>query len=254
MRPVYKRTLWSLTLAFQGIRPRKGPSGEELPNSRRQRANKLQGRFAVVLFKGDWDWHLTQWQMAASWKSPTRICHLCVATKVSKHGHGFCDFGANFQRRTVADFLSLLHQPLACDLVHVPGFNHQMIRFCAMHALALGVYQSLAADTLLWMCQHNAFGTSSADLDVQLQHAFEAFKLWMKRFEISEFQNDMENMGQLLTLEQSVQLDRRGEIEVAIDSLIEPLRPAWSALLMSQSLGTKRSSKWAHNLLARVLV
>ena len=180
MRPVYKRTLWSLSLAFQGVRPRKGPSGEELPNSRLH-GTKLQARFAVVLFKGDWEWHQSQWQMSASWKAPKRLCHLCVATKVSKHGHGFCDFGANFERRTVADFLQLLPQPLPCDLVHVPGFHHQMIRFCAMHALALGVYQSLAADTLLWMCHHNAFDTGSTDLDVQLQHAFEAFKIWMKR-------------------------------------------------------------------------
>ena len=180
MRPVYKRTLWSLTLAFHGTRPRKGPSGEELPNSSRARS-KLDSRFAVVLFKGDWEWHLTQWQMSASWKSAKKLCHLCKASKVSKHGHGYCDFGFDFERRTLADFQRLLPQPPACDLLHVPGFHHNMIRYCAMHSLALGIYQSLAADTLLWMCQHNAFGTTSEELDVQLQHGYEAFKIWMRR-------------------------------------------------------------------------
>eukprot|EP00439_Symbiodinium_sp_Y106_P027302 s4340_g3.t1 len=205
MRPVYKRTLWSLTLAFHGTRPRKGPSGEELPNSSRARS-KLDSRFAVVLFKGDWEWHLTQWQMSASWKSAKKLCHLCKASKVSKHGHGYCDFGFDFERRTLADFQRLLPQPPACDLLHVPGFHHNMIRYCAMHSLALGIYQSLAADTLLWMCQHNAFGTTSEELDVQLQHGYEAFKIWMRRFEISQFQNEMEDMDQLLELEQSMQL------------------------------------------------
>ena len=79
-------------------------------------------------------------------------------------------------RRT---FWGLLPQPPAWDLVHVPGFHHNMIRFCAMHSLASGIYLSLAADMLLWMCQHKAFGTRSQDLDVPLQHAFEASKILM---------------------------------------------------------------------------
>ena len=38
------------------------------------------------------------------------------------------------------------------------------------------------------------------------------------RFEISEFQNDMEDMDQLLSREQSVQLDRRGSDPSEIQS------------------------------------
>ncbi|CAE7209731.1 unnamed protein product [Symbiodinium pilosum] len=225
LRPIYHRTLWSLKLAFNARRPAHGPDGthESIPRMYRKMAKKpLSHSFAVTEYKGDWEFHTTQWQLSKFWRS-NELCHMCCATKGPQFaGLSFTLFGAAFQRRSVANSILQCMGASPNPLILLDGWHNVLLRFCSMHTLALGVYQTLCAEGLLWLTTNGCFG--QGDMDVRLRKAFETFKVWMKafncrivlaflaesRYEISQFQNEMEDAGRFLTMEQAERLYDRG--------------------------------------------
>ena len=184
MRPVYHRAMWSLQCAFQAMRPSLGPDGlqNSIPEKYRKKSGRLLYQFAVVQYKGDWEWHEQQWRLKTYWRT-NELCHLCFAARRKKHGKVYTLFGHAFQRRSAANTLLQSMPASPCPLVLVVGWHPQLIRFCAMHALSLGVYQTLTAEALLWMCAHSVFGQGS--LDEQLLNGFLAFKAWASRLGLS---------------------------------------------------------------------
>ena len=185
MRPVFHRAMWSLQCAYNGMRPRVGPDGmpTSIPEKHRKFPARLLHKFAVVLFKGDWEWHEVQWQLKTNWRT-NKMCHLCFVARRKKHGQVYTLFGHDFGRRTRANMLLEALPPSPNPLVLVPGWHPQMIRFCGMHAMSLGIYQTLTAEALLWMCEHSRFG-SEGELDDKLGQAFMAFKDWASERGIS---------------------------------------------------------------------
>ena len=186
LRPIYHRTLWSLKLAFNARRPAHGPDGthESIPRMYRKMAKKpLSHSFAVTEYKGDWEFHTSQWQLSKFWRS-NELCHMCCATKGPQFaGLSFTLFGAAFQRRSVANSILQCMGASPNPLILLDGWHNVLLRFCSMHTLALGVYQTLCAEGLLWLTTNGCFG--QGDMDVRLRKAFETFKVWMKASRLS---------------------------------------------------------------------
>ncbi|CAE6944155.1 unnamed protein product [Symbiodinium sp. CCMP2456] len=180
MRPVYHRTMWSLTIAYRGRRPQVGPDNmaDSVPAMYRKLKPAMQYRFACVQYKGDWEYHEKCWALQTYWRTK-RICFLCHASLNARHGTCYTLFGAAFTRRTPVDMIlnSMPAQPN--PLVLVPGWHPQLLRYCAMHSLQLGIYQIVTAESLLWLCRHGVFGGPHLDIDVRLANAYVAFKSWM---------------------------------------------------------------------------
>ena len=172
--------MWSLKIAFDGYRPRVGPCGTTagIPLAHRKLRAKLSTKYACVEYKGDWEWHVFQWQFVTFWRAK-EVCHLCRATRLANHGAPFTMFGHRWTRRSQSECVLRCMPERPCPLLLVPGWHQQLVRFCCMHVLNLGIYQGLCAEALLWMAQHGTFN-AGADLDAQLREAFRAFKSWAK--------------------------------------------------------------------------
>ena len=175
MRPILHRTCWSLQAAFYGRRPQANPLDPclNIPKPHQGLKSTMQRRYAVTEWKGDWEWHAQLWELRTCWKN-RELCHLCRASKTARSGVPFVLFGADkFIRRSHAEFVVQSLPASPCPLLLTPGFHPGQIRYCAMHVLALGVYQTLCAEAILWMAEHRAF---SAYSDIQAEHhAFSAF-------------------------------------------------------------------------------
>ena len=181
MRPILQRTMWSLQAAFCARRPRKGPPGDEnnIP-PRNQKSPPLARSFAVSEFKGDWEFHVQMWELKTYWRTK-RICHLCRAAKCGVHGVPFTLFGHSWQRRSLGETILECMPDAPSPLVLTPGWGPETMRFCCMHVLALGIHQTMNAESLIWLCEHSAFCSEpSADLDTHLRCAFLAFKKWQR--------------------------------------------------------------------------
>ena len=178
LRPVLHRTLWSLQVAFEARRPSRGPnmSAESIPLRHRKLPRKLVRSFAVVEYKGDWEWHSFVWDLKAAWNRKY-LCHLCRATRRQCHGMSFINFGAEFERRTTVDCLLNCMPDSPSPLVLVPGWSPVCMRFCSMHVLNLGIYQTLVGEGILWIAEHGGFNGGS--LDERLRTAYSFFKKWM---------------------------------------------------------------------------
>ncbi|CAE7257667.1 unnamed protein product [Symbiodinium sp. CCMP2592] len=184
LRPILHRTCWSLQAAFAGRRPQSNPEDPclQIPKLHSQLKGSLSRKFAVAEFKGDWDWHKIFWQLRTQWQA-RHICHLCRATRNAKHHAKLCFvlFGSDFPRRTFEECLveSMPDSPI--PLVLCEGFHPGIIRFCAMHVLALGIFQTLCAEALLWMVEHRIFCPAAEEMDEQLRHGFMNFKSWLSK-------------------------------------------------------------------------
>ena len=183
MRPILHRAMWSLQAAFYGRRPCSGPIGDESNTPFRSKNNKTMGanlarKFATAEFKGDWEFHVQLWQLRTYWRM-NKICHLCSAARRSVHGRPYSMFGSAWPRRTMVQTIMECLPDCPCPLILCPGWSPEIIRFCCMHVLALGIHQTLNAESLLWLAEHEVFCSEpSADLDMHLRGAFLAFKKW----------------------------------------------------------------------------
>ena len=180
MRPVYHRTMWSLTIAYRGRRPQVGPDNlaDSVPAMYRNLRSAMQYRFACVQYKGDWEYHERCWELQTYWRTK-QICFLCYAAKTPRHGRCFTLFGAAFKRRSPVDTVlnSMPAQPN--PMVLVPGWHPQLIKYCCMHSLQLGIYQTLTAEAILRLCSHGVYGGPHLNIDERLKNAYVAFKSWM---------------------------------------------------------------------------
>ena len=149
----------------------------EIPKAHRQRKRELAYKFACTAYKGDWEWHAYMWQLTAKWNRNS-LCHLCRATRRAKFGEAFTMYGHGFERRSVADAVMSCMPAAPCPLILTPGWHPQIIRFCGMHVLNLGLYQTLGAEGLLWLSQHGCYGLG--DLNTRLRGAYDAFRSWMR--------------------------------------------------------------------------
>ena len=173
----------SLKAAYEGLRPPWTLNGVDIPKQHQNLPKRLRRRHTVTEFKGDWEWHGAVWQLRTCYRNKN-ICHLCRAAKNSTNGTPYTMFGASFHRRSPAEFLMVSLPPRPCPLILLPGFDSQQIRYCSMHTLNLGVFQSLAAEGLLHMCENECLG-AGADLTHQLCLTFLDFKRWQTREGIS---------------------------------------------------------------------
>ena len=183
MRPIYHRTMWSLQAAFAGRRPQAGPPGDEnnIPARHKKKPPQLEKSFAVVEHKGDWEYHVGCWNLKTYWRT-NALCHVCSAARRAEHGVPFTMFGHPWRRRTARESLMLSMGDAPNPMILIPGFHPSIIRFCSMHVLALGIYQTLAAEVLLWMSEHKVFcDRPQAGLDEHLRYAFHNFKEWQTR-------------------------------------------------------------------------
>ena len=182
MRPVYHRTMWSLTIAYHGRRPQVGPDNlpDSVPAMYRKLKSAMMHRFACVQYKGDWEYHEKCWELQTYWRTK-HICFLCHAAMHGRHGQSYTLFGSSFRRRSIADTIMNSFPAQPNPLVLVPGWHPQLIKFCAMHSLQLGVYQTVTAEALLWLCKHGVYGNNDLEIDVRLANAYVAFKSWLSR-------------------------------------------------------------------------
>ena len=185
MRPVWHRAMWSLQAAFAARRPQFGPPGDEDNVGLRQRRNRLPSTlvrsFAVSEYKGDWEFHVQMWELTTYWKT-NRLCHVCDCSRRPRHGIPFSEFGYPWRRRSVAECVILCMPPAPNPMILTPGFHPGMMRHCGMHVLALGVYQTLVAEGILWLSEHCAFCNDPAEpMDKHLRAAFLDFKAWQRR-------------------------------------------------------------------------
>ena len=180
LRPILHRTMWSLQCAFFARRPQHGPCGtvEGLPKAHRRLTDKLVRRFATTEYKGDWEWHVSLWDLQCNWKR-NQLCHLCRAARRSTHGTCFSLFGHSFEPRSPAECVIIAMPSNPSPLILTPGWHHHMIRYCSMHVCNLGLFQSLVAEGLLWACYNGGF--EGDNLDAQLKAAYVSFKAWMTR-------------------------------------------------------------------------
>ena len=178
LRPVLHRTLWSLQSAFEGRRPSRGPgmSRASIPQRHRKFPRKLVRSFAVVEYKGEWEWHSFVWELSSAWNRQF-ICHMCRATRKEVHGTSFINFGVQFERRSAVDCVLNCMPASPSPLVLVPGWSPMCMRYCSMHVLNLGIYQTLVGEGILWIAEHGGFHAGS--LDERLRTAFTSFKKWM---------------------------------------------------------------------------
>ena len=170
-------------MAFQGRRPLCGPSGtsSDLTRTERDLVNKkplLSKCFAVVEYRGDWKYHIETWGYTQHWKAP-KVCAKCTAARTARAGPLFTDFGRDWPRRSSIEVIANLMGSSPCPFVLIPGFHNDIVRFCSMHTLNLGVLQTLVAEGLLWLRENDVFNGN--DLDDRLRCCYIDFKAWARR-------------------------------------------------------------------------
>ena len=88
---VWRRIVWSLEAAFDGLHPTRGFLGKPLTQRQQDLAGKQLCRsgakWALTELRGDWEWHVQVWRPLASWQS-NDICFKCPAVaKGEQHGN-----------------------------------------------------------------------------------------------------------------------------------------------------------------------
>lgn len=93
---VWRRLVWSLEAAFDGINPVLGEGGKPLSGHDLHRAGTpltpSGQRFALVELRGDWEWHVSMWRPAASWVS-LDTCFKCPARSKGCPGYLYHNVG-----------------------------------------------------------------------------------------------------------------------------------------------------------------
>lgn len=96
LNAVFRRLLWSLEAAYDGVFPQTGVAGRPLSETDQERAlcplTKSGARFALTELRGDWEYHVEVWRPNASWKSDT-ICFRCPAEAKGASGNLFWNHG-----------------------------------------------------------------------------------------------------------------------------------------------------------------
>ena len=131
LRPVYQRAAWSLTCAFHGRRPLHGPNGQESELTARElrlakQKPDLSRRYATVEYKGDQKYMRETFQLQQNWQRAL-ICHRCNASRLSKHGILFTNFGHNWTTYSNVEAMLKIMPPTPNPLVLVPGFHISML-------------------------------------------------------------------------------------------------------------------------------
>ncbi|CAE7673709.1 unnamed protein product [Symbiodinium microadriaticum] len=88
-------------------------------------------------------------------------------------------------RHTFEECLLQVMPEAPCPLLLCEGWHPDTIKFCSMHVLALGVFQTLTAEAILWLCESRIFGSPQDDMDARLRSAFMGFKAWLRIQKIS---------------------------------------------------------------------
>ena len=79
---VWRRIIWSLEAAFDGLHPTRGFGGKALTRKQQARAGQPLSRrgtkWALCELRGDWEWHVQVWRPTASWQG-INVCFKCPA-------------------------------------------------------------------------------------------------------------------------------------------------------------------------------
>lgn len=80
--PIMARIVWSCNLCFDGLRPSRGPYGEQLGKKGQHRDGEWicqdHTKHVVMEIKGDWSWHRKVMNLYPAWNS-IPVCYLCDA-------------------------------------------------------------------------------------------------------------------------------------------------------------------------------
>ena len=132
----------------------------------------------MVEYRGDWKYHLETWSLQRHWKRP-KICIKCNAARLSSAGPVYTNFGFSWRRYSFNDIVCNGMGANPSPLILIPGFHSDIIRFCSMHTLNLGILQTMVAECILWLCENDVYAGDT--LDVQLQNSYNDFKAWCRR-------------------------------------------------------------------------
>ena len=136
---------------------------------------RLSCSYACVEYKGDWEWHVHQWQLTTFW--PARHeCHLCHATRSTAHGVPFTFFGHNWTRRSQAD----------CVLQCMPEHPLLCARF-ESRCISGPLCGSFVVDGAAWKFQRGSwFGRTAAGSVCRVQIMGESFPHLLFRAHVHE--------------------------------------------------------------------
>ena len=87
LRPILKRAAWSLTLALWGRRPSPSlasESGFEVGAKSVNMPVEMSMKFALAEIRGDWQWHVFQFELWQSYWKCGAICHRCRAARLPR--------------------------------------------------------------------------------------------------------------------------------------------------------------------------
>lgn len=82
LNAVWHNLAWSFNCCFNGVNPTAGPRGEALVGKNLERAGtpitKMNRKFCVTEYRGDWEWHRDTWRPYATWQG-IQTCLKCPA-------------------------------------------------------------------------------------------------------------------------------------------------------------------------------
>lgn len=83
---VLRIIVWSLWHCFRGVHPSFDLHGHPIQSDKSgKQLTPKKDMFAVVEYRGDWEWHKQIWRFDSSWKSADRVCYRCFANAQSYH-------------------------------------------------------------------------------------------------------------------------------------------------------------------------
>ena len=133
LRPILKRAVWSLKLAYQCQRPTASIAANDgftLTKRALEMGNrqpKLCKRFAVTEIKGDWKWIVELFETWDHYWKAGRICYKCNSSRITSRGPLYVNFGHPWVLRTTQQFISECLPQEPNPLVTLPGFHVEML-------------------------------------------------------------------------------------------------------------------------------
>lgn len=193
MAPVYETLVWSMRVLASGVHPAVDHQGRPFPPKSRRAAvagQQLCGgfRFMACEILGDWKWLKDEFKLAFNY-SKNHCCWKCKSTKSSGE---LCAFNfksdAPWQQHPRSNAEYMAEAGRAVVLTRLPGFDLSFLLCDLMHILLLGVVQWAVGGVLWETCLtqkwHQPLGGArgpwQARMNLQLRHAYNHFRTWMR--------------------------------------------------------------------------
>lgn len=164
---VYMYLVWNLNQLFNGKYPRHGFNGAPLSVQGAARAGdwvcNSHRCFQVTEIRGDWAWHKMIFRFNSSWKAGSNmpVCFKCRAYGTGPTQSLYYNIEENSpcwqtEYANVADFIAEQCPPSPCPLVFLKYIHQDLIKWCSMHTLNLGLCYSTNGGALM-LCDKDWF-------------------------------------------------------------------------------------------------